>query len=320
MSQEQINSQSQTQPQGQAPAPAPVQQQEPPKEAGSSRFVVVNSDMPQAAPQPEPKAGEEKPVKGPESAPDKTSQEPEDKHDSRLQKRFDRLTRQKGDAERRADAAEQELATLKASKKQESPAQDKEPQIEDFETWDAFDDAHKAWDKKQGQGKAPEKSAEEQGKNPVGLPVPLPEPSDEMKAAAVAIRPSFDAARQAHPDFDQVIGANDLAMPEEVALLIADTDNPGEVAYWLGMNKAEAKRIAGLTPIKQVKAISEIEAKLKEAPPSRKISKAPSPINTLDGTGNVQRKLSDARSQAEYREIKRELGTSSEKRGREGWL
>lgn len=314
MSQEQINSQSQTPPEGQAPAPAPAQQQEPPKEGGSSRFVVVNSDMPQAAPQPESKAGEEKPEKGPDSAPDKNSREPEDKHESRLQKRFDRLTRQKGDAERRAEVAEQELATLKASKQQEPPAQENEPQIEDFETWDAFDDAHKAWEKKQG--KAPEKPAEK----PKEQSAATPEPSEEMKAAAVAMKPSFDAARQAHPDFDQVIGADDLAMPEEVALLIADTDNPGEVAYWLGMNKAEAKRIAGLSPIKQVKAISEIEAKLKEAPPSRKISKAPAPINTLDGTGTVQRKLSDARNLSEYREIKKELQGSSEKRGREGWL
>jgi hypothetical protein len=140
--------------------------------------------------------------------------------------------------------------------------------------------------------------------------------SEELKQAFTAMTPSFDAARQAHTDFDQLIGANDLAITEDMVNLIAETDNPGEVAYWLGSNKEEAKRIAGLSPMKQVKAISDIESKLNQTTPPKRISNAPPPISPLSGNESDKQGYHPAMTQSEFEEWDHRENA----KGQGGWL
>jgi hypothetical protein len=52
-----------------------------------------------------------------------------------------------------------------------------------------------------------------------------------------------------------------------------------EIAYYLGKNKAEARRIAGLTPVAMIREIGKLEVTLKAASKSN----APAPINPLTG-------------------------------------
>jgi hypothetical protein len=279
----------------------------------TENFVVVTSDRPQeAAPQPEVKADEQKPAEGQGSAPVQTSQGEEEKHEGRLQKRFDRLTAAKGDAERRAEAAERKLAELSVSKPDSSPSGDKEPEIEEFETWDAYSAAKSEWEGKHA--KQAEKPAEPKPEPPAAKPEEKISP--ELAQALSDSAPSFIAARTAHPDFDQVIGAKDLQAPDSVVILIADTSNPGEVAYWLGTHKDEAARIAGLSMIKQAKALSDIEVKINEAPPAKRTTKAPPPINPLSGNDSSPTGYHPGMTQAEFEAWE----SSQNTRGSGGWL
>lgn len=212
------------------------------------------------------------------------------------QRRIDRITRQRGEAERRAEDAERELAAIKYGKTSTVGINgENEPDIENFETWDAYDAAKKEWDKKQAQ-KPAEKSPEQQTAKPQGGV------SQELQDALEDMAPSFDAARKTHTDFDEVMNGDGLHISESVAILVADTENPGEVAYWLGTHKDEAARISGLSALKQARELSLIEAKLNEAPPQKRSTKAPPPISPLTGNESVSPGYHPGMTQADFEE------------------
>lgn len=80
------------------------------------------------------------------------------------------------------------------------------------------------------------------------------------------------------PDFDEVVRSDSLAMPPHVVRELADLDKPAAVAYWLGKNPAEAKRIAGLGPTGVARELGRIEARLSVPPtPAPQLTAAPEP-------------------------------------------
>lgn len=92
-------------------------------------------------------------------------------------------------------------------------------------------------------------------------------------------------ARQAMPDFDAVFDAN-VPVSEAMAELIMESDDSAQVAYWLGKNRAEARRIAEMSPVEAARAIGRIEARL--TPPKPKtVSSAPKPVSTVTGKASA---------------------------------
>ena len=215
---------------------------------------------------------------------------------------------------RGAEEAERKLAELQ-QKPPDSPGSStgKEPQIEDFETWEAYEAAKDAWDNAELTKKPVEKPSQNKPEA-----AKKPHASPELQAAVDDMAASFDAARGAHPDFDTVIQAKDLQISESLAILMADADNPGEVAYWLGNHKEDASRISGLSPLKQAKELEKIEAEIKTnaAPPAKRISNAPPPINPLDGNVSDQQGYHPAMTQAEFEE----WDNRQNRKGNNGWL
>lgn len=101
---------------------------------------------------------------------------------------------------------------------------------------------------------------------------------EAMQKQAQGMVESFNQRREAgmkdYPDFAEVIAdASDMPVGNAAAA-IAEAENPAGVMYYLAKNRAQAERIAALSPLKAAIEIGRIESGLKSAP---KVSNAPPP-------------------------------------------
>ena len=102
------------------------------------------------------------------------------------------------------------------------------------------------------------------------------------------------------PDFEQV--AFSAPISDEVADLIMTSDMGTKVAYHLGQNHAEARRISQMTPVEAARELGRLEAKLSAPPPKPKTTKAPPPIDPVQGgAGGVDPEKMDFRAYEKYR-------------------
>lgn len=103
-----------------------------------------------------------------------------------------------------------------------------------------------------------------------------------------------------HPDFVDKVIKSDLPFTAIMVEALMDSDIGVDAAYWLTQNPKELKRIAGLPPVSQARAIFEVESKVKaEQRPAQ--SKAPAPVKPLRGAaGAKQTKPLSEMSMAEY--------------------
>lgn len=269
---------------------------------------------------PDESAGDKEPVK-PEDKTDKKPDEdpekkqPEDKKtekldekgeknpatgekpkQSKIQRKINRLRKEKGDAERKAEKLLQENEALKAGQDGKGPG--KEPVEDDFEDYDKFTDALANF-------KAAKINTDQKGKE-AGEAT-----NDAQKAAGELLKSQLDGGRDKYKDFDDVA----LKLPKDGGPTVTqtmldamqDSEQMGDIAYHLGQNVEESARIAALSPIGQIKAIANIEAGLpsdstsssESESPETKISGAPDPIDTVGSTGKTKRDP-DKMSQAEF--------------------
>ena len=250
-------------------------------------FEVTTSDA--VAEQAETAQAEDKSAESEEETPEgqepeakaEEPQKPEGKADAdnasekrgsrRLQKRIDKLTK-------RAAEAERKLAEMEAKSKPETQ-ESKEPDPSDFDDYDEYLD--KLVEFKEQAKAEPEADS--------GSDV-----SDDFKDALEECQEAFEETRKLHDDFDELITADDLTISDHMVVAMAETDDPGAVAYHLAKNKAEAARIAGLSPTAQALAIGRIEAKLQAKPTAtKKQTAAPDPIDPVAGRGNSGKSIDD---------------------------
>lgn len=249
---------------------------------------------------------------------------------SRVQKRIDRLTKEKYESKREALELKRELEELKAKQRTDSSDSDDdqdEPVPSKYDTWDEYQDAldkyaaRKDGERKQEPSKKEDPAARHDDKQL--LDEAAREHQQLLDEAASVIKDGFDEARAKHSDFDDVVFQEDLSISEDMVRVIAETEDPTEVLYQIGKNKDEAKRIASLSLPKIAIEIDKIEQSIKsgskqKAKTDKKPTSAPEPISPVSGSSAVKRKLSDARSQAEYAEIRAEQA-KQETRGA-GWV
>ena len=84
---------------------------------------------------------------------------------------------------------------------------------------------------------------------------------------------------------------------------LAETENPADIAYYLGNNRTECIAISKMTPMAASRAIAKLETKLAgSAPapkPTKKTTSAPPPIKPV-GSSNTVGKDPEKMTQAEY--------------------
>lgn len=112
------------------------------------------------------------------------------------------------------------------------------------------------------------------------------------------VKAQVEAARARHADYDQVV-TDKVPISQAMAEVMVGSEHGADIAYYLGQNPAEAKRIAALSPAKAGAALARIEASLDLEPaksaggsaaePKTKANttKAPAPPKVVTGTGGA---------------------------------
>lgn len=194
----------------------------------------------------------------------------------RFERKLDKAYRQRAEAQARAELLEKELAALKQPKAPEG-----EPTLEQFDYDPEKYAAAKADYAKSQAGKEFEaKQRAEAGKQ-------------SQQKLISAWEEKAERGADKYDDFNDIVG--DLQPNNPLIQAIMDAENGEDIAYHLGKNPKEAKRIAELSPVSQVREIGKLEAKLLSTPEKPKTpSKAPAPITPLTGAASV---ASDAPSE-----------------------
>lgn len=104
--------------------------------------------------------------------------------------------------------------------------------------------------------------------------------TEASKARAVAWYERVEAFKAEAADFDAV--ALTAPIGKETSLMVADMEDGPAVAYHLGKNPAEARRIDALPERQRAFALGKIAAQITTTPPKR-ITAAPTPVNAVSG-------------------------------------
>lgn len=116
--------------------------------------------------------------------------------------------------------------------------------------------------------------------------------AEEAQAAQQKLSERFEAAKAAHPDFEEVAFSRTTPISEAMHEFLTDSEHAGELLYKLGENgSAEGIRIAALSPMAAARELVKLEAAIagepapKAPPPVKpKTTSAPKPPTQLGGT------------------------------------
>ena len=119
-------------------------------------------------------------------------------------------------------------------------------------------------------------------------------------------------ARETYPDYDiasEEFLTHPLAKVSAFTNLVLDSDNPTDIAYYLGKNPVELDKLSDMTASQAARYIGRIEALLADKNSDvavKKASSAPKPISALSGAKNssVITDLSQAKTMAEYNALR----------------
>jgi hypothetical protein len=185
--------------------------------------------------------------------------------------------------DREAAVAEARVAELERrlnSDQKSGPVQGKSegaPKPEDFKTVAEYADALTDYKLEQKLAKYREEALEKQ------------QAAQNQQAQSEFIK-RLEEAREAIPDYDEVIAEADMIAPPHIAHAITESPIAGYIGYHLAKNPDVLERLSKLSPSRAIAEFGKLEISLEKKPEAKaiaaevpKISKAPSPIVPLDG-------------------------------------
>ncbi|HSS29912.1 MAG TPA: hypothetical protein VLL06_02730 [Nitrospiraceae bacterium] len=139
--------------------------------------------------------------------------------------------------------------------------------------------------------------------------------ADQVKSAFIE---RLEKARETITDYDDVVGAVDTQIPPHMAQYVMESDLGPLLGYHLAKHPEEIQRLVKLSPIRAIAELGKLEASLEKKPEVRPavipaVSKAPSPIEPLDGGSATVNKDPAKMTLQELREFRR---TEDAKRAR----
>lgn len=214
-----------------------------------------------------------------------------------VQKSIDRLTRQRTLAEQERDywrqqALESKRQTQSQQTQQPEPTTLQEPKEEDF---DDYKDYVKALVKFERQVEKVESQAQAEKESK----------AEAQRKAAESFTTNLDKmTKTGHEkygeEFDDAMENAVFPKSMELRDLIASSPVAPEIAIFLNNNEEEALRLTKLSPLAFAREIGNLEAKFSKAPPTKKVTNAPKPINTIKGTGGTNAKSEDNMTTEEW--------------------
>lgn len=218
---------------------------------------------------------------------------------SRRARKMARVQKELADANERIVALEADAREAPPAKKEPTP----EPEADDYPTWDKYADAKGEWIAEQKLAEAAAAA-----------------PADD---ADVVLPASWGEVSDKYEDFDTVIRGKHPVTKTMTDQLFGMEQEGAEVAYYLGQNPDEAKRIAALSgEITVARELAKLVGKATSSKPKGNgeqpdngsaanvapiVSNAPRPITGTEG-GGAQRRTVDLNTAdpEEYRRIRRE--------------
>ena len=217
-----------------------------------------------------------------------------------VQKRINKITREKYEAIKKLEQIEKENIELKERlsistiQEEESKLKDSKPKVDDFESEADFFEALGRWGAKMELHEAATKKTQEK-------PVEKPAVGED------SIKKILDLGEETYGDFMEVISG--IPITNEMLAAAIDSEYAHEIFYDLGQHPEEAKRIAELkTTIAIARAIGKVEAQFivpevyekKPGEDSEFLEKSkksrpstPPPVKPLGGGGGVVKNLED---------------------------
>jgi hypothetical protein len=110
-------------------------------------------------------------------------------------------------------------------------------------------------------------------------------------------------ARDKYPDYDAFARSPTTAITQDMAEVIQNSELGPEIAYHLGKNPTDARRIASLPVKLQAAEIGKLEVKLSASPETRKAP--PPPVDTVNGLSTGGAKDPSKMTMAEYVEARK---------------
>jgi hypothetical protein len=106
----------------------------------------------------------------------------------------------------------------------------------------------------------------------------------EQRERATQLQIMQDNGFDKYDDFEEVALGNHWNPSDAMVDAIADSEHGHDIAYYLGSNPDEAKRIAQMSPTKAAREIGRLESRFNQ-PKQQQTSKAPPPVRRSRGTG-----------------------------------
>lgn len=183
-------------------------------------------------------------------------------------------------AEERAQALEAQLAAindrLDKLTEENKPKEVAQPQRADFQSPEEHEAALVKW--------ASDKAATEERAK-----VLSEQQRQTQEAKSKAVLDTFTERKAAfeadHPDFDDVVYADDVKIAPAMTQAILEAEDGPAIAYYLGQNPEVAERINGLSMAQQVYEIGKISAKLSAPAPRPKLAAPIKPLGTRQSAG-----------------------------------
>ena len=191
---------------------------------------------------------------------------------NRFNERISELVRQRNDARERAADMERRLAALEAGKNQPEPKG--KPNQDDFKTWEDYQEALVDWKTEQKLQQERAREAQEAE-------------SARLQRNFAAYNRQVSEATAKYEDFEEVVGRDDLLIPQVAQLAIYELDNGAEVAYYLAKHPEQLEKLVEMNSdslIKVVAEVTRISDRLKGSPETKRpVSNAPNPIKPVGG-------------------------------------
>lgn len=199
----------------------------------------------------------------------------------RIQERFDELTAQKKEWQRKAEELDAKLTAAQAPGKDAT----NEPTPEQFKTWDAYEKAQREWVFSEATRRAKvailqEQSNEAKAKAKDEAEAHFGDARKRFDDRAIEIAPQYEGLDKAIENLFAGKIPNNSTMAE---FLFEGTDNGPQLVFYLNAHIDEARAIAKLSPVAAAAAMARLEDKLTAETTPAKKSEAPPPPKQVRG-------------------------------------
>ena len=257
--------------------------------------------------------GTEQPEDSATSATEEAPAEPAKKESRGVQKALDRLTAEREDQRRRAEAAEERLdkllqtleKTVGTPKEEAKPSEEGKPVKPvraDFADPDAYETAFVEYARAEAQWTA--KHEIEEARKQEREKAEAESREAQLKTLNDSYLKRVEAAKTKYADFKEVAERSDLPVAAPIAAAIWHSEHGAELQYYLGKNPDVLARLNGLPPPLQTLELGVILGKMQSGAPL--VTNAPKPPAPLRPTSEPARKNPEDMSMEEYAAYARE--------------